>query len=71
MRSTTTVLLGAVCEMLSEMLERQAHDHEGTSNPYVTHDDFDKLRELETAHEMADTAIFDDQFSVDDETPSN
>lgn len=47
MRSTTTVLLGAVCEMLSEMLERQAHDHEGASNPYVTHDDFDKLRELE------------------------
>lgn len=47
MRSTTTVLLGAVCEMLSEMLERQAHDRDGASNPYLTHDDFDKLRELE------------------------
>ncbi|MFM8497578.1 MAG: hypothetical protein ACKOEM_18965, partial [Planctomycetia bacterium] len=47
MRATTTVLLGAVCEMLSETLERQAHAHEGASNPYLTHDDFDKLRELE------------------------
>lgn len=47
MRATTTVLLGAVCEMLHETLERQAHAHEGASNPYLTHDDFDKLRELD------------------------
>ncbi len=31
----------------------------------------EKLRELEYAHEAADTAIFDDQFSVDDDTPIN
>lgn len=31
----------------------------------------EKLRELEYAHEAADTAIFDDQFAVDDDTPIN
>lgn len=30
----------------------------------------DKLKELEMAHEAADTAIFDDQFSVDDMEPN-
>lgn len=47
MRATTTTLLGAVCEMLSEMLEQQGHSSEEASNPFLTHDDFDKLRVLE------------------------
>jgi len=47
MRSTTTTLLGAVCEVLSEMLEQQSHSRDDASNPYLTHDDFDRLRELE------------------------
>jgi len=53
MRATTTTLLGAVCEMLSEMLEQQGHSSEEASNPYLTHDDFDKLRALEgRVHEL-------------------
>jgi hypothetical protein len=33
--------------MLSEMLEQQSHSRDDASNPYLTHDDFDRLRELE------------------------
>lgn len=47
MRPTTTILLGAVSELLGEMLQQQSQSQEDASNPYLTHDDFDKLRELE------------------------
>jgi hypothetical protein len=47
MRATTTAMLGAVCEMLSEMLEQQSHSLHDASNPYLTHEDYDRLRELE------------------------
>lgn len=53
MRSTTTILFGAVSEILSGMLRAQVDGGSEASNPYLTHDDFDKLRELDArVHEL-------------------
>ena len=48
LRSDTAVCFGAVCEILGQMLDRQSHGDNEEGNPYVTPDDFEQLRMLET-----------------------